>query len=121
MKSKTGERWSQVFKRTPYFLREARDVGQRLLEIRQAQQLTLERLAELSTCDAPSIQKIETAKDSNISLVTLARLSIGLRQPIAVFFGGHVLARQQPMPQSIYEVYAELEKEDKAAGKPWRR
>ena len=120
MKSKP-ERWSQVFKRTPYFVREARALGQRLREIREAQGLTLERLAELSTCDGPSIQKLETGKETNISLVTLARLSIGLRQPVAVFFGGHVLERNQPLPESIHDVYAELENEHSATDKPRRR
>jgi transcriptional regulator with XRE-family HTH domain len=85
-----NERSSRIFRKTARYQREAKALGHRLRKIRLAQNLTLEDVYERSDVDAKALQKIEVGK-GNVSLVTLLRLAIGLRQPIAVFFGGHLL------------------------------
>jgi len=71
-------------------------LGLRIRTIRQSMNLTLEQAAEACDLDLRHFQKIE-AGTLNIELVTLVRLSVGLRQPIAVFFGG--MARRDRVPR----------------------
>jgi len=84
---KTDERPSRVHKRSPRYVREAKALGLRLRRIREAQEWTLEQTAERCDLDLKHLQKIESGA-LNVTLVTLVRLSAGLRQPIAVLFGG---------------------------------
>lgn len=109
------ERASTRYKKTPHFKREAAAVGQRLREIRETQGLTLARVAELSYYDAAALGKLE-AGNGNVSLATLGRLSIGLQQPIAVFFGGHVLTPPTVAGKSIADIF--METEDKTHSPP---
>jgi transcriptional regulator with XRE-family HTH domain len=88
-KAKTDERPSRVHKDSPRYRREAKALGLRLRRVRDAEGWTLEQTAERCDMDLKHLQKIE-AGTLNVTLVTLVRLSNGLRQPIAVFFGGQV-------------------------------
>lgn len=101
-----SERSSALYRETPYFKREAAAFGRCLRQIRQARRLTLEEVAERSGLDAAQLQKLEMGK-GNVSLVTLSRLAVGLGQPIAVLFGGHVLEPPFDPAESLDEVYAE--------------
>jgi transcriptional regulator with XRE-family HTH domain len=84
---KTDERPSRAHKKSPRYRRETRALGLRIRRIREAQGWTLEQAAERCDVDLKHLQKIEAGL-LNVTLVTLVRLSAGLRQPIAVLFGG---------------------------------
>jgi transcriptional regulator with XRE-family HTH domain len=111
-----NQRSSSTFRKTPRYRREAEALGRRLRAIRKAQKLTLEQVFERSDVDAKALQKIEVGK-GNVSLVTLCRLAIGLRQPIAIFFGGIVLDPPVDPTENMEAVYAEVE-DKRPLGKP---
>jgi len=84
---RTDERSSRVHKKSARYLREAKALGLRLRRLREAEGWTLERMAERCDLDLKHLQKIESGQ-LNVTLVTLVRLSVGLREPIAALFGG---------------------------------
>lgn len=88
-KPKTEERSSRVHKGTARYAREAKALGLRLRGLREAAGWTLEQTAERCDLDLKHLQKIESGQ-LNVTLVTLVRLSLGFRQPIAALFGGIV-------------------------------
>ncbi len=83
--TRTDERSSRVHKRSARYLREAKQLGLRVRALREAHGWTLEAAAERSDLDFKHLQKIEAGL-LNVTLVTLVRLAVGFRQPIATFF-----------------------------------
>jgi len=57
----------------------------RIRALREAQGWTLEKAAEKSDLDLKHLQKIEAGM-LNVTLVTLVRLAVGLRQPMHALF-----------------------------------
>lgn len=93
MAAKPEERASRVHKRTPRYRTEAAKLGLRLRTLREAAGWTLEKAAERCDLDLKHLQKIESGQ-LNVTLVTLVRLAVGLRVPIATLFGtGTALAQ----------------------------
>ena len=84
-KPKTDERPSRVHKRSPRYLREAKALGLRLRRLREVEGWTLEHTAERCDLDLKHLQKIESGQ-LNVTLVTLVRLAVGFRQPMAALF-----------------------------------
>lgn len=82
----TQERSSRVHKGTPRYAREVRSLGVRVRALREERGWTLEQAAERCDLDLKHLQKIEAGL-LNVTLVTLVRLAVGFRQPIARFFG----------------------------------
>lgn len=85
------ERSSRIAKGTPRYAREAKALGLRLRSLREERQWTLEQTAERCDLDLKHLQKIEAGL-LNVTLVTLVRLSVGFRTPIAAFFGAELSA-----------------------------
>ena len=83
--TRTDERSSRVHKRSARYVREAKQLGLRIRALREAQGWTLEKAAERSDLDLKHLQKIEAGM-LNVTLVTLVRLAVGLRQPIHALF-----------------------------------
>ena len=84
-KPKTDERSSRVHKRTARYLREAKALGLRIRALREAEGWTLERMAERCDLDLKHLQKIESGQ-LNVTLVTLVRVAVGLKLPMAMLF-----------------------------------
>jgi transcriptional regulator with XRE-family HTH domain len=91
-KPAANERPSRAHKKSARYVREAKALGLRLRRLREEHEWTLEQTAERCDLDLKHLQKIE-AGSLNVTLVTLVRLSNGLREPIAVFFGGQLPRR----------------------------
>lgn len=84
-KPRTDERSSRVHKKGARYVREAKALGLRLRRLREAEGWTLEKAAERCDLDLKHLQKIESGQ-LNVTLVTLVRLAVGFRQPMAVLF-----------------------------------
>jgi len=81
------ERPSQVARQSPRFGAEARALGLRVRQLRQAKKWTLEVAAEEMNLDLKHLQKIE-AGALNVTLVTLVRIVEGFGEPLAALFRG---------------------------------
>ena len=79
------ERPSRVHKGTARYVREAKALGLRIRALRTEREWTLEQMAERCDLDLKHLQKIE-AGQLNVTLVTLVRLAVGLKKPMAVLF-----------------------------------
>lgn len=84
-KASTDERSSRVHKKSARYVREAKVLGLRLRRLREEHEWTLEQTAERCDLDLKHLQKIESGH-LNVTLVTLVRLAIGFRLPIAALF-----------------------------------
>lgn len=84
-KASTDERPSRVHKKGARYVREAKALGLRLRRLREEHGWTLEQTAERCDLDLKHLQKIESGQ-LNVTLVTLVRLAIGLRQPMSALF-----------------------------------
>lgn len=84
-RAKADERPSQVHKRSARYLREAKLLGLRVRALREAEDWTLEKMAERCDLDLKHLQKIESGQ-LNVTLVTLVRIASGLRQPMHTLF-----------------------------------
>jgi transcriptional regulator with XRE-family HTH domain len=79
------DRPSQVARQSPRFAAEAKALGERVRELREAREWTLERAAEETTVDWKHWQKIESGQ-INLTLVTLVRIAEGFKVPVAELF-----------------------------------
>jgi transcriptional regulator with XRE-family HTH domain len=84
-KPRTDERPSRVHKKGARYVREAKSLGLRLRQLREAEGWTLEQTAERCDLDLKHLQKIESGQ-LNVTLVTFVRLAVGFRQPMSVLF-----------------------------------
>lgn len=82
-----GQRASQLARQSPRFAAEARALGIRVRELREARGWTLERAAEAMDLDLKHLQKIEAGK-LNVTLVTLVRIAGGYDEPLSSLFAG---------------------------------
>lgn len=82
---------SRAYRETARYKKEVRALGLRLRSFREALGWTLEHAAERCDLDLKHLQKIE-AGQLNVTLVTLVRISVGLKQPIHVLFAPKELA-----------------------------
>jgi transcriptional regulator with XRE-family HTH domain len=80
-----GQRASQVARQSPRYAAEAKALGSRVRELREARGWTLERAAEETTVDWKHWQKIESGQ-INLTLVTLVRICEGFGVPLAELF-----------------------------------
>lgn len=80
-----GQRASQVARQSPRYAAEARALGVRVHELREARGWTLERADEASGIDWKHWQKIE-AGQINVTLVTLVRLAEAFGEPVGSLF-----------------------------------
>jgi transcriptional regulator with XRE-family HTH domain len=80
-----ADRPSQVARQSPRFTAEAKALGDRVRELREARGWTLERAAEASNLDLKHLQKVEAGK-LNLTLVTLVRIAEGFGEPMAALF-----------------------------------
>ncbi len=83
--TKPAERASRLHKESARYKKEAKALGLRIRSLREGLGLTLEKAAERSDLDLKHLQKIE-AGQLNVTLVTLVRLAVGLKQPMHVLF-----------------------------------
>ena len=79
------DRPSQVARQSPRFAAEAKALGERVRELREARGWTLERAAEAMNLDLKHLQKVEAGK-LNVTLVTVVRIAEGLDEPVAALF-----------------------------------
>ena len=79
------DRVANVVKRSPRFRREARSLGSRVRQLREARNWTVEYGAERMQLEPRHLQKIEGG-ELNVTLVTLVRISHGLGEAIASLF-----------------------------------
>ena len=84
-KASTDERPSRVHKQSARYLREAKALGLRLRRLREEHGWTLEQTAQRCDLDLKHLQKIESGQ-LNVTLVTLVRLAVGFREPMATLF-----------------------------------
>lgn len=84
-KPPTDERPSRVHKGTRRYAREAKALGLRIRALRNERDWTLEQMAEACDLDLKHLQKIESGQ-LNVTLVTLVRLAVGLKKPMAALF-----------------------------------
>ena len=80
-----GQRASQVARQSPRFAAEAKGLGARVRELREARGWTLERAAEETTVDWKHWQKIEKGQ-INLTLATLLRIAEGFGVSLAELF-----------------------------------
>jgi transcriptional regulator with XRE-family HTH domain len=80
-----GELASQVARQSPRFAAEVKALGERVRELREAREWTLERAAEAMNLDLKHLQKIEAGK-LNVTLVTLVRIAEGLGESVSALF-----------------------------------
>lgn len=80
-----GQRASQLARQKPRFIAEAKALGARVRELREARDWTLENAAEAMDLDLKHLQKIEAGK-LNVTLVTLVRIAEGLEEPLSSLF-----------------------------------
>lgn len=92
-KPSPDERPSRVHKGTARYVREAKALGLRLRRLREEQGWTLEKAAERCDLDLKHLQKIESGQ-LNVTLVTLVRLAVGFRLPMAALFAETVKAKK---------------------------
>ena len=85
MASAKPQRASQTHRTTARFKKEQRALGGRVRALRNAAEWTLEEAGERCDIDWKHLQKIE-AGTLNVTLVTLVRLAVGFRQPVASLF-----------------------------------
>lgn len=78
-------RASQVARQTARYRTEAKALGARVRQLRQARKWTLEQAAEAANMDLKHLQKVEAGK-LNVTLVTLVRLAEGFDVPVAALF-----------------------------------
>ncbi len=84
-KATTSVTPSRAYRETARYKREVRALGLRVRTFRDALDWTLEQAAERCDLDLKHLQKIE-AGTLNVTLVTLVRISAGLRQPLQALF-----------------------------------
>ena len=86
MARRSGDgRQSRIFRESPRFASGVWALGQRLRELRQSKEWTLEQAAEQMQVDLKHLQKIE-AGQINVTLATLLRMADGLGEPLAQLF-----------------------------------
>jgi transcriptional regulator with XRE-family HTH domain len=95
---KGDERPSRVHKKSSRFRGEARALGVRVRQLRHAQDMTLEQAAERMDLDLKHLQKIEAGL-LNVTLVTLVRIAVGLRVPVATLFSRLSRRRGSAVPE----------------------
>jgi len=79
------DRPSQVARHSPRFAADAKALGQRVRDLREARGWTLERAAEAMNLDLKHLQKVEAGK-LNVTLVTLVRIAEGFAEPVSALF-----------------------------------
>lgn len=78
---------SRRYRRSALFLETAKALGARVKQLRLARGWTLEHAAEEADLDLKHWQKVESADPPlNVTLVTLHRLSIAFKIPLAELF-----------------------------------
>lgn len=92
------DRPSQVARQSPRFAAEAKALGERVRELREARGWTLERAAEAANLDLKHLQKIEAAK-LNPTLVTLVRLAEGFGTTVAALFAERHVVEVEVAPR----------------------
>ncbi|MBX3183996.1 MAG: helix-turn-helix domain-containing protein [Polyangiaceae bacterium] len=78
---------------TERYIREAKALGSRVRALRHERAWTLEQMAERCDLDLKHLQKIEGGQ-LNVTLVTLVRLAVGLKKPLAILFNDGVKANR---------------------------
>jgi transcriptional regulator with XRE-family HTH domain len=86
-RSASDERPSRVHRQGARYLKEARALGARVRQLREAAGLTLEAAAERADLDWKHLQKVEAGTGAvNLTLVTLVRIAAGLRVELSDLF-----------------------------------
>jgi len=69
-----------------------REVGRRVLLLREAADMTLDVLSDRSGVSKGNISQIERDPEANPTVQTLAKIAQGLQVPVAFFFEPHAVA-----------------------------
>jgi transcriptional regulator with XRE-family HTH domain len=93
----SDERPSRLFKESKRFRVEAKQLGDRVRQLRHAKDWTLEEAAERMHLDLKHLQKVESGDPPlNVTLVTLVRIAEGLGEPLLTLFTSNTAKRSRP-------------------------